>query len=381
MEDAAPKTLDLASSLFFTLMIVSLVFVMVRSGERLGHTVTNRIDKVNENVRIGDITKYNNAAVQGSDVLSCIRKNKEDMDITIYKYLTDQETNPTGVIHFDAATELTNLPSEPNTYINPNATYVGKVMKNSNGVPDEVIFTQAFYVDDATYYYASAGSGNGNGDGSGSGGGGSTSGDIVDAIEALNATVSTLGIQFSNLESVTTSILNKVNALGSGNSGGSGGSGGSTVPDDEDDEDVTLSDLANAIEELKGLIEGSDSGSTDTSDLKEQIAAMADSIEAIQDALDLSNENGNMLEQISSANTNMSEQISKLATELTEVSSNLTDLIVLVGTVEADDTGQKQSIVQMLQGLQKTTQELKDALADLTPEPGGGNTETGTETP
>ena len=146
--DNATKPLTLAVSVFITCIVILLAIFLSNRGAAIGNAFASRMTSINQAITDNDLLKYDSGQVSGADVVNCIRKYKDDITINVTKIIgtdgstyTSQYSSVTG--RFD------NVPSVTYAYINPNAEYNGKVMRNANGVISTIEFVQSYYVADA----------------------------------------------------------------------------------------------------------------------------------------------------------------------------------------------------------------------------------------
>lgn len=158
-------------NLIIACIIVSLGLFLMNSGKNLASTFSNKIASMNSSIADENIMMYDGTTVKGSDVVNCIKKHLNDLDITVVKLCGSSidtahpvSFNMTNIVNTGAANgHFVNLPLNakidmtdgliPNThqaYINPNADFRGTVLKNANGAITGIRFEQTKYRNDVT---------------------------------------------------------------------------------------------------------------------------------------------------------------------------------------------------------------------------------------
>lgn len=292
MDENAVEPIKVAVSVFIVLVVISLAFLLSKSGSKLLKVVASRITGTVDEIESYDLKKYDCTIVKGSDVISCI-KNYAGDGVTVVVHLKKSNSGTEIPIDVSYSTNdgFSNLPmiqSQPNQkYINPNAEFTGSISKNSNGVITSVVFQQNKCVDDAVYVVA------GN-NGSVSGGTTTTvpSGDFTAITDALRSLQSSIAVLQRTVEQQA--------ASGGGGNGGSSSSDDSLTKEDlqgllsaligtpkdgsdADEDHPTLYSLQEAIDALDGST-GDDSDDSDSSSSSD-VEAKLDEIETLLNSI------------------------------------------------------------------------------------------------
>lgn len=140
--DSVNRFFLIAAGLIVTAGLVLVGFRMSDIGrEAAGHLVDEMAVFENE-IEIQEIMRYDGMVVTGSDVVNFIKKHLSDcfegqMPDFIIKVSSD-----TVIVHKDNSSMKNMMNFSHPAYIKPNGRYLGEVVRNRNGVIEEVIFTQ-----------------------------------------------------------------------------------------------------------------------------------------------------------------------------------------------------------------------------------------------
>ena len=213
------KPLLLAVSVILTCILIGYSVYLTNSGQRLAISVNDSIAQTTSAMYDSKLSQYAADSIPGSDIIGCIKKNRDNVSITVLKKVSagvykgdiwepydlgagsssytiqDREdkggnkyekselalTMDTQGINFpitlnrlDAQKEFVNAVGSSNPYyINPNGTFKGSIIRNSNGVITGLLFMQNEVIDDTVAYNGHSNS-NAGSSGSGSTGSGST---------------------------------------------------------------------------------------------------------------------------------------------------------------------------------------------------------------
>ncbi len=139
----ATKILLLAATVIITCTIVWLGFQATGMAKDISGNAMGQLQDFANDIKDGGIMKFDGAAVDGSEVINCIRKNLGgygDTDIAPV-YITVTTGNGTNTYtnneYFSKLTSFADI-----RYIKPTANFQGDVVKNENGVILGIIFTQ-----------------------------------------------------------------------------------------------------------------------------------------------------------------------------------------------------------------------------------------------
>lgn len=166
MSETVERSITMAVGIALTCALITIAIYLMNTGKGLLTTFGSRINTINVDISESDLTKYSGVQVKGSDVVNCIRRYKDDLEIIVYKNVGSDGSTVINTTYNASSGEFKNLPAQadddfvivpPNTvynadgqmYINPNATFLGKVVRNSNGLVTRVEFSQVGFVLDA----------------------------------------------------------------------------------------------------------------------------------------------------------------------------------------------------------------------------------------
>lgn len=143
------KGLILAAGTIITCVVISLGFFISREAKDTAANGANQINKLNAEFLESDKTIYEGATVSGSEVINvikrfagerlavCVSTNKS---VICYGYNLDMSN---GNIGEKSQSNITNAYSEENNaYINPYATFKGKIIRDGNDVITAIYFEQ-----------------------------------------------------------------------------------------------------------------------------------------------------------------------------------------------------------------------------------------------
>ncbi len=142
------KGLILAAGTIITCVVISLAFYISREAKNTASTGTNQINKVNTEFAESDKTIYDGTNISGSEVISVIKRLegeqtgiyvKTTSGNTFYGYEFDVDS---GELKDMTTNKCTSTDTGSKQYINPYATYLGEVIRNSNNAITGLIFTQ-----------------------------------------------------------------------------------------------------------------------------------------------------------------------------------------------------------------------------------------------
>ena len=132
-----------------TVLLIALLVVYATSttkqAQKLPNQLTNSIDQTTAEINELQYTKYCNSDMTGSDVVTAIRKFKNDgVVVQVTTYVTESQTKTMDTLG-ELGGSFQNLPTN-STYINPAALFTGDVKRNTNGVIEKLVFKQNKYV-------------------------------------------------------------------------------------------------------------------------------------------------------------------------------------------------------------------------------------------
>jgi hypothetical protein len=137
------EILLLVAVTIITCVLVFLGFNALNSAKSLSKIATDQIIELNNELKDGEIKKYDDIDVDGSEVINCIKKylgDYESPDIApIYVYVKTNLSENTYA-NKSSISKTTNFTDT--AYIKPKAIFHGKVLKNKNAVIVGISFIQ-----------------------------------------------------------------------------------------------------------------------------------------------------------------------------------------------------------------------------------------------
>jgi len=143
------KGLMLAAGTIITCVIVTLGFFIAKEAKQTATEGAGQINRLNMEFAESDKVVYDGAVVSGSEVLNAIKSMEDDAlgvyvttakSSTYYGYSFDLSTGALGKENNNTYTIATNKSAD--TYINPYANFMGKVVRDENDVITGIVFTQ-----------------------------------------------------------------------------------------------------------------------------------------------------------------------------------------------------------------------------------------------
>lgn len=147
--DNSLKGLILAAGTIITCIVISLGFYISREARDTAASGAGQISKLNAEFNESDKVMYDGLTVSGSEVVNVINKFKNgDIAIqvntkkcsTYYDNVLDDKQ--TEVVGASSASVKTAQNTVSNTYINPNAQFLGNIIRDVNYTIIGIIFSQ-----------------------------------------------------------------------------------------------------------------------------------------------------------------------------------------------------------------------------------------------
>lgn len=236
---AASKIFQLAVEIVLICGVIGIAIFLFAKGKDVTTSFSDRVAAEENNIAESSITKFDGIVVSGSDVVNAIRGNAGTIDVSVARIITEGG-DLVEPVSYDPS--FVNLPKN-NDYINPNAKFVGKVVRNDNQIITGLVFEQSSFAYSAQAPDRPANPGDG-GNGGNTGGNGSGGGVTTD--DALLSIASLL-------QEVTVSLGEIKNDIAHGGGVGGGGLG----PNDTrilERLDSNMTDLANNLASLTGSL-------------------------------------------------------------------------------------------------------------------------------
>ena len=195
MVDNALKGVMLGVGLILTVVLISMAIYAATRGRDASVRVADTLSEAENALVATQYSVYEGTEIQGYNVIDAIGKYSDDLTIEVYRtnkessaHLVHLKTDVNNVQQiipadedpdgsheyhaivfmgstivggygsFDCVTDamtFNNSPSNASTYINPMSEYTGKIIRNANGVPTTIQFTETTYVTDLASSLAS----------------------------------------------------------------------------------------------------------------------------------------------------------------------------------------------------------------------------------
>ena len=136
------KGLMLAVVVIIACVLAAIALYMVQRGKSTMNSGNNQFSTMMSDFAELDKAIYNGLEVSGEDVINLIDSlcNNQVVSVHVYTLLNPKKSGGGGRVYF--AEKYSAPPKSDVNYINPTATFKGKVQKNANGVVTGIDFTQ-----------------------------------------------------------------------------------------------------------------------------------------------------------------------------------------------------------------------------------------------
>lgn len=142
-----------AAGIAITLAIISIAFLIFKNSEKTVLSVSDNIGEINTQIMEGDVLKYDDMEVSGSEIIYAIKSFKEDYigvqvitgknsGGTWYGYNVSISSGVASIGAKSSASLSQALNETSNEYINTGGKFIGKVYRDANGTIAAVTFTQ-----------------------------------------------------------------------------------------------------------------------------------------------------------------------------------------------------------------------------------------------
>ncbi|WP_455718498.1 hypothetical protein [Anaerosporobacter sp.] len=147
--DNSLKGLILAAGTIITCIVISLGFYISREARDTAASGAGQISKLNAEFNESDKVMYDGLNVSGSEVVNVINKFKNgDISIEVNTkkcstyYVNVLDDKQTEIIGTSSSSVKTAQNSLSNVYINPNAQFLGSIIRDINNTIIGIIFSQ-----------------------------------------------------------------------------------------------------------------------------------------------------------------------------------------------------------------------------------------------
>jgi len=144
------KAIIIGAGVVITLIVVSIGFLLMRSGQDTAQNAINQLGGINKEMSDSQYTNYDGLEVSGSEVVNVLNRFKDEyIGIQVitkkntagawYINVVGSNGNITGA----ATSEIADTMDEKsNEYVNPNGSFKGSLVRDANGTITALIFTQ-----------------------------------------------------------------------------------------------------------------------------------------------------------------------------------------------------------------------------------------------
>lgn len=147
------KAILIGAGVVITMIVVSIGFMLMRSGQRTAQNAIGRLDQINSEMAESQYTMYDGMETSGNEVVNVLNKFKDEyigIQVRTKKnsggtwYIYDVTvSNNVGSIGSKSTNSISNTIDEKHTqYINPNGTFIGSLIRDENGTVVALVFTQ-----------------------------------------------------------------------------------------------------------------------------------------------------------------------------------------------------------------------------------------------
>ncbi|HAA25093.1 MAG TPA: hypothetical protein DCE11_03085 [Ruminiclostridium sp.] len=147
------KAIIIGAGVVITMIVVSIGFLLMRSGQSTAQNAINRLDQISSEMSESQYTMYDGMEIRGSEVVNVLRKYKDEY-IGIY-VKTKKSTNGVWYVYDVTLSGNEAEIGSPSTksisdtmdetkdeYINPNGVFIGSIARDENGRIAALMFKQ-----------------------------------------------------------------------------------------------------------------------------------------------------------------------------------------------------------------------------------------------
>jgi hypothetical protein len=147
------KAIIIGAGVVITMIVVSIGFLLMRSGQSTAQNAINRLDQISSEMSESEYTMYDGMEIRGSEVVNVLRKYKDEY-IGIY-VKTKKSTNGVWYVYdvtlsgneakigSPSTESISDTMDETNVnYVNPNGVFIGSIARDENGRIAALMFEQ-----------------------------------------------------------------------------------------------------------------------------------------------------------------------------------------------------------------------------------------------
>lgn len=148
------KAIIIGAGVVITMIVVSIGFILMRSGQNTALTYINKLDRISSELAESEFTMYDGNEISGSEVVNAIKKFKDEHIGIMVK----TKKNPGGTWYINEVSissnkaeirdsgnvgKISDLTDETsNKYVNHKGVFMGEIIRDENGTIVGIIFTQ-----------------------------------------------------------------------------------------------------------------------------------------------------------------------------------------------------------------------------------------------
>lgn len=146
------KAIIIAATVVITLALVTVGFLVLRSGQETAKSAITRLDKMNNQLAESEYLIYDQTEVSGSEVVNALRKfEKEHIGIQVITgktypsgtwYINTVDTSTGEITSTGGQDIMKTIDETSNEYVNPNGRFKGEIIRDKNGTITGIIFDQ-----------------------------------------------------------------------------------------------------------------------------------------------------------------------------------------------------------------------------------------------
>lgn len=144
------KAILIGAGVVITLIVVSIGFMLMRSGQNTAQNAINQLGGINAEMSESQYTIYDGVELRGDEVVNVLRRFKDEY-IGI-KIITNRDADGTwyinvvgddGVITGKSSASISDTTDETDPkYVNRNGVFTGSLKRDANGTITALIFEQ-----------------------------------------------------------------------------------------------------------------------------------------------------------------------------------------------------------------------------------------------
>jgi len=146
------KAIIIGAGVVITMMVVSIGFILMRSGQSTALNTINRLDRINVELAESEYTMYDGMEVSGSEVVNAVRKFKDERigiqvktkkDSSGQWYIKAVDIANKEFVSSGSVGNISDLIDvAKDEYVNPNGVFLGSIVRDKNGTIIALIFEQ-----------------------------------------------------------------------------------------------------------------------------------------------------------------------------------------------------------------------------------------------